>query len=341
MVLAHVIDAWTRDADRDRTAFHRATFVGGLAAPAFLFLAGVGSALSASAHRRRGLGRGAIAGVLIKRGLLIFSLAFAFRVQSLVLGLGRPIDLLKVDILNVMGPALVAVALVWSGARTDPGRAVLAVTATLVLAFVAPPVVASRAVDTLPVPLVWYLRPTAGHTNFTLLPWVAFATAGLGLGLAIAALEEPKQHHRVLAAAGTLGVVIVAAAHWASLQPTIYPAGMSTYWGPSPAFFFVRLGLIVLLLPLCWMLRAMMPAALGAPLATLGAASLFAYWVHVELVYGGVAILIKRRVPFELALVATVLGAYALARLVPVARRWVAAPSGRPELVRRLVARLL
>jgi hypothetical protein len=40
---------------------------------------------------------------------------------------------------------------------------------------------------------------------------------------------------------------------------------------------------------------------------TLGRSSLFVYWIHVEMVYGGVARPIKRALPLEVALVATVL----------------------------------
>lgn len=341
MVLAHVVDAWTRDADRDRTAFYRATFVGGLAAPAFLFLAGVGAALSAASHRRRGVDRAATAHALLRRGATLFGLAFVFRLQAFVLGLGRPVDLLKVDILNVMGPSLMLAALIWGVARTDVVRVGIALLTTCALALTAPLVVSSPSLDLLPAPLGWYLRPTPAHTNFTLLPWAAFAVAGLATGLVLTAASGEKRPGRVQAALAGLAVVVTAAAHWASTQPSIYPPGVSTYWVSSPAFFGVRLGLVMALLPLCWALRPLMPAVLGAPLATLGAASLFVYWVHVELVYGGVAILIKRHVPLELTFVATLVGAYGLARLVPLARHWVAAPAGRPEPVRRLVARLL
>lgn len=341
MVLAHVVDAWTRDDDRDRTAFYRSTFVGGLAAPAFLFLAGVGSSLSAASQRRRGLGRVAITRALALRGLTLFGLAFVFRLQAFVLGLGHPVDLLKVDILNVMGPSLVVAALVWGAASTALVGGALAVIVTCAVALASPIVVSSPMLDQLPAPLLWYLRETPGHTNFTLLPWMAFAVAGLAAGLTLTAASSERGPGRVLWAMAVLAVVTTATAHWASGQPSIYPPGVSTYWTSSPAFFFVRLGLVMALLPLCWGLRPIMPAALGSHLAALGAASLFVYWVHVELVYGGVAILIKRRVPFELALAATLLGVYGLARLVPVARRWVAAPAGRPEPVRRLVARLL
>ena len=38
----------------------------------------------------------------------------------------------------------------------------------------------------LPDPIEWYLRPSPGHTNFTLLPWAGFVTAGGVVGLWLA-----------------------------------------------------------------------------------------------------------------------------------------------------------
>lgn len=256
-------------------------------------------------------------------------------------GLGRPVDLLKVDILNVMGPALILAGALWGLARSAAGRIAVALGATAALAFVAPLVRAAPVVDALPAPLAWYLKPTPGHTNFTLLPWMAFTTAGLAAGAGLARARDTVVERRFQIALTVAALGGAALAWWASFQPTIYAPGQSTFWGPSPAFFFLRLGLVALVLPLCWAVRRAMPAALAAPLATLGAASLFVYWVHVELVYGGVAILIKRRLPLELTLAATFVTVWGMARLVPVARRWIAAPAGRPEPVRRLVARLL
>lgn len=341
MVLAHVVDAWTRDADRDRDAYYVASFIGGLAAPAFLFLAGLGSAFSGASRDARGLAHGAVTAALVRRGLLIFGLAFLFRAQCFVLGLGRPIDLLKVDILNVMGPSLMLAGALWGVARSAAGRIGVALAATAGLAFAAPLVRSAAFVDVLPAPLGWYFRPAPAHSHFTLLPWMAFVTAGLAAGVALAQARQPGAERRLQALLTATAMSVAGLAWWASFQPSIYPAGQSTFWGASPTFFFMRLGLVTLLLPAGWALRHLLPASLGATLATLGAASLFIYWVHVELVYGGIAILIKRRLPLELTLVATFVAAWGLARLVPVARRWIAAPAGRPEPVRRLVARLL
>ncbi len=341
MVLSHVVDAWTRDADRDRTAYYWATFVGGLAAPAFLFLAGLGSALSGASKLSRGMTREDAWRALALRGLTIFGLAFVFRLQSFVLGLGAPVGLLKVDILNVMGPSLVLAAVLWGAASGTLGRVVIAAGATLGLALVAPLVRSSGWIDVLPPPLQWYLRPTPGHTNFTLLPWAAFASAGLAVGVALSAARSVRAERRLHLVLFLLAVVAVVGGYWTSLQPSIYPPGRSAFWGASPALFALRLGLVLALLPICWALRPVMPARFGAGLATLGAASLFVYWVHVELVYGGIAILIKRRVPLELTLVATVLASCGLTHLIAWARRFVATPERRPAQLRRLVSKLL
>lgn len=341
MILAHVVDAWTSDADRDRTAFYWATFLGGLAAPGFLFLAGLGTAFSGASQRRRGRSLADVRRALVGRGLTIFGLAFAFRLQAFILGLGRPVDLLKVDVLNVMGVALIAAALLWGLADDDRRRVWIAVGVTAALAFAAPFVRSAAWIELLPAPVQWYLRPTPGHTNFTLLPWAGFVTAGLGVGVAVAGARRAADERRVQLVLAALAIGGTAFAVWASVQPSIYAPGRSTFWGPSPAFFAIRLGIVLALLPLCWSLRRVMPATLGAGLGTLGAASLFVYWVHVELVYGGPAILIKHRVPLELTLVATLVVAWGMARLVPWARRWAAAPEGRPEPVRQLVAKLL
>ena len=340
MVLSHVVDAWTRDADRDRTAFYWATFLGGLAAPAFLFLAGLGSALSGASKLSRGMTRPDARDALVRRGLTIFGLAFVFRFQSFVLGLGAPVGLLKVDILNVMGPALVLAAVVWGATGSAAGRVLAAIGTTLGLAVLAPLVRSSGWIDGLPPPLQWYLRPTPGHTNFTLLPWAAFVCAGLATGVALTTARDARAERRLHFVLFVLALTAVAAGYWASLQPSIYPPGWSAFWGASPTFFFIRLGLVTAVLPICWAMRPAMPARLGTALASLGAASLFAYWVHVELVYGGIAILIKHRVPLELTLLSVALLCYGLMRLIPWARNWVATPDHRPAPMRRLVAKL-
>ena len=107
MVGAHVTDAWTRVDDRQRTLYMVTVFIAGMAAPLFLFLAGLTIAMAA-ASRAAKLGHAEAAALARRRGLQIFALAFLFRLQSQLLGWGALINFLKVDILNIMGIAMFA-----------------------------------------------------------------------------------------------------------------------------------------------------------------------------------------------------------------------------------------
>ena len=113
MVLAHVNDAWTIDADRERTLYLVVIFIAGLAAPLFLYLAGLTLSMAAVAKAAT-LGHAAAAAAARRRGWQIFALAFIFRLQSQLLGWGAFSNFLKVDILNVMGVSMIAAGWLWS-----------------------------------------------------------------------------------------------------------------------------------------------------------------------------------------------------------------------------------
>src|SRR5262249_40202999 len=153
------------------TAFYDLTVLGGFAAPLFLWLAGVGVALAAARIAERATRRAAV-DALRRRGLEIFLLAFLFRLQAFIVTPGsHPILLFRVDVLNVMGPAIAVAALLWPIAGGARGGAAIYASAAAALALITPIVRASPTVDLLPMWLQWYLRPAADFTAFTLLPW--------------------------------------------------------------------------------------------------------------------------------------------------------------------------
>ena len=61
----------------------------------------------------------------LKRGVQVFALAFLFRLQSQLLGWGALSNFLKVDILNIMGLAMIAAALLWRASESRAVRVVL------------------------------------------------------------------------------------------------------------------------------------------------------------------------------------------------------------------------
>src|SRR5437867_6999334 len=118
MIEAHVFDAWTRPSARAEAAFGWAAVLAGFAAPLFLWLAGLSAILSAARTERRSHSRAVAVEAVCRRGLELFILAFLFRLQAFIVTPGsHPITLFRVDILNVMGPAVVAAGLIWGLCR--------------------------------------------------------------------------------------------------------------------------------------------------------------------------------------------------------------------------------
>jgi uncharacterized membrane protein len=292
MIEAHVIDSWTRAGDRATNGFREALIVGGFAAPLFLFLAGVAVAMSAGSKARRGGDDRAAAIAAGKRGLQIFALAFVFRLQSYLLSRAPAWSMLKVDILNVMGPSMIAAAVLWWLLRNPRGR-IVGFLAAMVAFVLATPVIRHLAgLDALPDPIEGYLRPIPGLTNFTFFPWVGFVMAGAALGVILDAARDATADRRANLACLGIGLATAAIAYKASFLPPLHPR--SGFWTTSASFFFIRLGLMVAAVGAAWLwekrpslrLRSGQTAGRWSPLQMLGRSSLFVYWVHVELVYG-------------------------------------------------------
>jgi uncharacterized membrane protein len=285
MIEAHVIDSWTHVAERHIPAFGNSLILGGFGAPLFLFLAGVAVALSAGSKARRLGDAHAAVRAVEKRGLEIFALAFLFRLQAMIVSLSPPWTLLKVDILNIMGPAIVFTAWLWGIAGTQRRRLVVFAAATAVIAFATPIVRGLPLLARLPDFIEGYLRPIPHLTNFAMFPWIAFVPAGAFVGVLIDQAREPSSEMRVNIGLGVGGLSVAIAAYWASFHPSLF--AHSSFWTSSPSFFFLRLGLLVAAVPVAyaWERRPSVERR-WSPLRLLGRTSLFIYWIHVEMVYG-------------------------------------------------------
>jgi uncharacterized membrane protein len=296
MIEAHTLDSWTRVADRSGPLYAWGLIIGGFGAPMFLLLAGIALALAARSRLRRGLTPSEVATRAHRRGWQIFGLAFLFRLQSwLISGGALGQVLLKVDILNIMGPSMIAAAWLWRIGRSDRARAALFVVAAIAAAMLTPLIRESVFLGGLPDPIEWYLRPSPGRTTFTLFPWAGFLLAGVALGLWVDRAQTPGVEQRVTIQLGVIGVTVAMAGYLASLLPPIYRE--TSFWTSSPTFFFFRLGVIVAMLPVA---HAWTRAWRGwSPIQEFGMASLFVYWIHVEMVYGVPSAAIHRHLSLE------------------------------------------
>ena len=321
MIEAHTSDAWTslKPAVRRSIPFRDATVLGGFAAPLFLWLAGLAVVLAATRMAERGGGRRAAVEMICRRGLEIFVLGFLFRVQGFVITPGsHPVTLFRVDILNIMGPAIAVAGVIWGLARTPAARVCWFAAIATAIAMATPIVRIAPAVGALPLWLQWYLRPFGEFTIFTLFPWAAFVFAGGAVGALIAAARGGAAERRLHAILGAAGAALVMLGFSTAARPSIYAA--SSFWTSSPTWFAIRLGILMIALSVIYGCEAAVAwfqagdvargravaqprlaellerRGLGAPprvgreggdpLARLGRNSLFIYWIHVELVYG-------------------------------------------------------
>src|SRR5471032_689194 len=160
MIEAHTVDAWTRLNVRQSIQFRNATVLGGFAAPLFLWLAGVAVVLAATRTAERTGNRRAAVETICRRGLEIFILGFLFRLQGFIITPGsHPVTLFRVDILNIMGPAIAMAGVVWGLARSATSRVLWYSAITAAFAMATPLIRASSMVGALPLWFQWYLRP--------------------------------------------------------------------------------------------------------------------------------------------------------------------------------------
>ncbi len=317
MFQTHCYDSWLSDAARSTKFFSWSQLGGTLPAPLFLFLAGISFALATDKLRQRGMAANEIARSTLRRGAEIFGLGLLFRVQEYLLGQPSApwTDLLRVDVLNIIGLSMMLMALVCrlavasgmgagaaSGGGQPRSRAVTilaAAAAALLVALVTPPLWTTWRPRWLP----WFLESYINGVHifrepqpwlFPLFPWSAFAFAGLAVGFVLLTDWARRREAAAAALAGVGGVTMAALGWWLDAQPPqIY--GVYDFWHTSPNFFLIRVGLLMGILFASYAWCRWGAGQWGfSPVIQLGQTSLLVYWVHIEFVYGRFSILSKR-----------------------------------------------
>ena len=343
MFQTHCYDSWLRPAAR-AGHFYRLSQLGGtLPAPIFIFLAGVSSAFVTERLRAKGLSPAEIVRKTFRRGALIFGAGLLFRLQEFALGWpGAPwTDLLRPDVLNILGLSMMLMALLVllsAPLRFDrqgqPGaeersrwtEATIAAAVALLISLATPPLWTTHRPRWLP----WFLESYINGVHiynqpqswlFPLFPWAAFAFAGLAVGFALrsARLKGPSATGPVIL--GVLGAALGIFALWWDARPGRFYSSYD-FWRTSPSFFLLRTGLLLVILffGYAWC-RWGLGASRFRPLIQLGNTSLLVYWVHIEFVYGRFSILAKKQQGIRAASVGLLVISFAMLAL-SVLRTW-------------------
>lgn len=346
MFQTHSYDSWLRSADRDGLFMRMSQLGGTLPAPLFLFLAGISFALVTDKLRQKGVAADDIARTTIVRGGEIFLLGLLFRLYNFLLGqpLAPWTDLLRVDVLNVIGVSLmmmgVACRLAASGGAMNAERLRLttAITAGICAASIAictPPLWTTWR----PHSLAWWLESyidgvhtfgTPQSWLFPIFPWAAFAFVGLGAGMLLLSKWARNNEASALTITGLTGILAIAAGIWLDSRPVRF---YSTYdfWRTSPNFFLIRAGVVLIVVFLGYAWCRWGAGQWGfSPLIEMGKCSLLVYWVHFEFVYGGLSIVHRHRTSIGAATVGLLVISAAMTLLALARNRY---PKWKPQML--------
>jgi uncharacterized membrane protein len=286
MIECHTFNSFARMDVRNGGPYVLSQFVGGMAAPLFLFMAGMTFGFQMESLERREPNRWKRWQFALRRAGYIMAIAFAFRICNWIASIPRPelAEITKVDILNSMGLAMgaFAVAAVFDGKQ----RVRFALAAALAVAVLAP-VIESYSWSGTPRLIVEYLAPGPNRGRFPFFPCAAYVGFGLAAGAVVkrAAAEHMDRLMQWCALIGFVG--IFTAQYFANIPFSIYAA--PDFWRSSPSLVLIRTGISLALLASAYLWTEYGAAARWSWMQALGQTSLLVYWVHVMLVYGNIA----------------------------------------------------
>jgi len=321
MIQCHAFNSFTRMDLRDGSAYVLSQFVGGMAAPLFLFMAGMTLAFQMDSlerrepdWRRRWIGS-------LRRAAYVLGIAFLFRFTNWAASmphLGWQ-EFTKVDILNCMGVAMgalsVAAVLGWHA------RARFAVACGVAIAAVSP-LVDNLSWTGVPLLLQAYLTPGHGRGLFPFFPFAAYVAFGLAAGAIVRRAPE-ERFERIMQWSVLMGFgLILFGQYFSNIPYSLYPK--SSFWTDSPALIFIRVGITLLMLAGAYLWTEYCAGARWSWMQALGKNSLMVYWVHVMIVYGAVVTPIKRQLSIPQTTAATVALTLAMVALSAGWMRWKA-----------------
>jgi uncharacterized membrane protein len=307
MFQTHCYDSWLSPEARKSSSLIKWSQLGGtLPAPLFVFLSGVSFALVTERLREKGLQRNVIARQTILRGAEIFGLGLLFRVQEFALGYPWSpwTDLLRVDVLNILGLSMMLMGvLCWVTGQGPVATArlrtlIAGVFTAAVVAMATPPLWTTHRPKFLPWPIESYINGVHIFDRpqpwlFPLFPWSAFAFAGLAVGFFLFSGFAKRREALAFELLGGAGILACLLSIFFDSSPfRLY--SVYDYWHSNPDFLLMRCGILLVILFFvyawcCWGL-----AQKGfSPVIQLGKTSLLVYWVHIEFVYGRFSILPK------------------------------------------------
>jgi uncharacterized membrane protein len=276
---------WAREGDYWKWSMR----VSGMVAPIFMFLVGISIALIAYSGRERNLNEHILRRKTVFRGLKIVGLGYGLHLVFGLLGnyAGQWEKILKVDILHCIGLSMAVFTLIaWPRGKFNWRALAL---------FLLIPILGQISFrlpleDFLPSALAGYVSTKPALTLFPFIPYSSWVVLGLFIGPFFAHSVAGKLSEKRF----WIGVVLMAAALYVAgkgIKTAYYYYGLQ-YLGGSEVptkglvhLFFYKASGVLAIFFVMGASTAWFDSSRFMPLVTLGKTSLFAYCVHLLIIY--------------------------------------------------------
>jgi uncharacterized membrane protein len=284
MIECHVFNSFTRTDLYGTSSYILSQFIGGMAAPLFLLLAGMTFAFLFEKLDRNNAPIAERLKVLLKRGGYVLMLAYLFRLSNaLSKWPGPELDTIwKVDILNCMGVSMIALSLITFAPPRM--RAQIACLAGLAIASASPLVSHMDWSGVLP-QIKEYFVPN--RIRFPLFPWSAYVAFGIAAGVVVRRTPAERLE-RTVQWGSLVGFGMILGGQYFSNLPFAFYEKVE-FWTDSPSLVMIRTGLCLLTLAGGYVWTEYLVSPGPGWVQVFGHHSLMVYWVHVILVYGALS----------------------------------------------------
>jgi uncharacterized membrane protein len=279
MIQVHATNSFLDPKFRNTLWWDLSQFLGGLAAPLFLFTAGISMALVFDRLVDRGASSSELLIRTVRRSGWIFLLAYAFRVEQVLTWFpyGNWQDVWKIDILNCIAASSLIAGFAAAFVTDDKNNAAVLACASAATILMAPLIAPVRGLPTL---LLAYLNGNGHLEYFTFFPWAAYTFAGMAAGYLLIESRKLGQEYQFMLWSAVAGIVLFFMGRAVNRDLGLM-LGLASYSRSSPHYVFQKMGYVLVLLYAAyrWPLK-------GRALLVFGQTSLLVYWLHIEFVYG-------------------------------------------------------
>ena len=302
MIQCHTFNSFTRLDLRGGGPYVLSQFIGGMAAPLFLLMAGMTTAFQMESLGKREPNPRRRWAISLRRAGYILTIAFTFRFTNWLFSVPHANfgELTKVDILNCMGVGMAVLAV--SAVFRPDARTRFAVGAGLVIAAAAP-LMTNLPWGGAPALLQEYLVPGAGRGRFPFFPCAAYIAFGQAIGTVVKRAAADR-FDRLMQWSVLIGFGMIFAGQYFSNVPySVY--SRSNFWTDSPALIVIRVGICMTIMAGAYLWTEYCAGSGWSWMQAMGKNSLMVYWVHVMIVYGALVQPIKRTLSIPQAALAT------------------------------------